>query len=236
MVFTFPTNVLISHLKAALRFVSTDEARPEISCLRIESHGAEARFVATDGFRLWVAAVDSTTEKAQLEDGAMHISRADAVRLASKLIDKKSSNITIRYERADHLITVQQGSHVATFRGVDLEKLEKEYPSFGQLFPAMVPAETPRIAFAVSGTYLMDAAASFADIREPALMKAVGSSIRVIAGDTTNAPVTVSSEGVRAVALIMPTVTESYESAIGFIAEQMARFSNPPVPSRKKRS
>lgn len=235
MVFTFPTNVLISHLKAALRFVSTDDTRPEIACLRIEGRGNEARFMATDGYRLWVAAAPMKKASTVALHGALHISRFDAICLATKLIDKKVAEITIEYA-ADHTVTVTQGPRVHTFKAVDLERLEKAFPNFTTLFTTMVPAETPRVSVSINGEYLTDAAASFADIRDPALMKALRSSIRVVYGATSFEPFTISEDGTSALLLIMPVQGEKYADTMAHITGLIERFSAPLIPSRRKQS
>ncbi len=232
MVFTFPANVLISHLKAALRFVSSDESRPHIACLRIERHGREIRFMATDGFRMWMA---SAYEKDLREThDPIHIARADAIRLATKMLDKRGGEISI-LTCPNFDITVRQGDNVSTFKGVDLARKELEYPPFARFLVPMVSESTPRLAISINGDYLADAAASFADICDAETLKKDGSCIRIFPGASVYDPVTVSAVNTPAIALIMPTGSETYEQGAGYVTKLMEQFTEVVIPSRKKK-
>lgn len=228
MVFTFSPNVLISHLKAALRFVSSDDSKRFISCVRLEGRGVEARFIATDGFRLWAAIAECKV----VDAGAIHISRHDAARLV-KTIDKKNGDVALECG-GEHII-VRQGVNTMTFKHVDLSKDEKQFPDYAPLLEPMVPDTLPRALITVNGDYFIDASSSFADVCDSAVMKADGSTVRIFPGESVFSAVTMVSPGSRAIAILLPLRAEKYDVAAAEVDELVATLTAPPIPSRRKK-
>jgi hypothetical protein len=258
MIVTLPASQIAAHVRAALRFASKDETRPHLSCVRFEVRSNEVRFVATDGCRLWIAAARMPI--ASNREGEAHLSVADAARLASKAIDRKGLPVTLHFA-ADRTLTISQGATSTTMRTLALGERDtsgKElprYPSYLQILEPLAPISADRVAPCVNGTYLADAAASFADVCNPEVKREGGSAVRFFAGQGGNSPFTLTAPGSNAVACILPTLaTIAYDAASEEATALVQRFRGAPlapdsdggaevprservtVPSRRKRA
>lgn len=230
MVFTFAPNVLISHLKAALRFVSTDPERFEITSIRLEAREGAARFIATDGFRLWCAIA-----KCSVKGSASILIHGQDVSRVLKMLDKKHGEVILTLEE-NNVLSVGQRENTLRFKAVDLSNAEKQFPEYSALLTPMVPADTPRAAISLSGGFLTDALASFADVCDPEVLKTAGSTVRIFPGASLFSTVTLTSPGTEAIALILPLQASKWEEAVVEVDELLLRFKTAPVPSRKKKT
>jgi len=155
---TFPSALeLIGNLKAALRVVSQDETRPHLNALYIVGRSVGlARFVATDGHRLWLNETRITSTEA-IQEGDLLLARADVERLI-KLVDRKGSAVT--FTQKSGLVDVGQGGG----RVMQIKAVDSTFPTYAHGISGLGAFTGGAAKVRLTASYLADAAACFKDL------------------------------------------------------------------------
>lgn len=215
MMITFANPLqLVGNLKAALLAAATDETRPSLSSVLIEFGNAtgegRARFVATNGYWLWINEISADVISGIDEKGRQVLDREASARL---LISRKDAARIVRgigtaKRQASFGVVLDVVTSKVQIGGsvVDFEPVDAVFPPYAQVLPSEKYMQKPCSSMAFSSEYLVAVCEAFTHAASYKATKVMpGAGVRLHFGSTDLDPAVATSHHLpEALAIIMP--------------------------------
>lgn len=148
---SWETEPVLAAIERALRFTSTDETRPHLCAVKIESGAASVRLVATDGHRLGIFEAPGAREGVGSHEALLSRAACESIVRALK-VQKRRRAPRFEWEHVGQRVTVRTDEGTLSFDALDVS-----FPPYQQVIPTIEDDEKFCGPIGLNPRYLADA-------------------------------------------------------------------------------